>query len=159
MSANQIPKRNGSVRRLVKSVEKALRETLQPSEDLRSCFWVQKYLNFATGFFLGELIYVLLSKPYIIAASDERVFLMKSSTLGRRPTKVLFVDDLAGVTVTKGRSGISYDRLTLTHKGEEKPYELRVPRGYRSEVQALVDLLENQAPPDNSLAFSYRKLS
>jgi hypothetical protein len=159
MSANQAPKRSGSTRRLIKSVEKALRETLQPSEDLRSCFWVQKYLNFATRFILGELIYVLLSKPYIVAASDGRVFLMKSSSFGRRPTKVLFADDLASVSVAKGRAGISYDRLTLTHKGDEKPYELRVPRGYRREVQVLVDLLEKPAPPDNSLAYSYRKLS
>jgi hypothetical protein len=159
LSANQTPKRSGSTRRLVKSVEKSLRGTLRPQEDLRSCFWVQKYLSFAARFFLGELLYTLMSKPYIIAASEERVFLMKSSTLGRRPMKVLFSDDLANVSVTKGRSGISYDRLTLTHKGEEKPYELRVPRGYRGEVQALVDLLENQTPPDNSRAFSYRKFS
>jgi len=161
MSQNESPKRRAGIRRLVKRVEKALQGTLKPGEELRSCFWARKYVTLAFAFFIGELWYMLLSKSYYVAASDQRIFLLTGSGLSQRPKRIVFSDDLASVSFAKHRSGALSSRYTLTHKGDEKPYELRVAyRTYRQELETLISLLEAaKAGPEKSFATSYRKFS
>jgi hypothetical protein len=137
-STIEAPDRSGRIKRLMSErVLKALEGELAENEELKSCFFCQKYVNLLVAF-LGLIPYLLMAVPFYVAANEGRVFVLKGSRLSNR-INLLFSDDLDHFEV-KRRKGLFNDKVIVRCAGRDV-YKLRVARNFRNEVDVLLELL------------------
>jgi hypothetical protein len=127
-------------------VAKALAGTLEPDEALESAFFAHRYVpGLSLLFFfgsIGDIIYVIVARPYYAALTNKRFFLLKGGRWGfvsgvRDPE---FTSPADSVRIEAGRKFLI--RLTATVRvltGEE--VKLAVHRQYWKELDHMRSLL------------------
>ncbi|HEY3551629.1 MAG TPA: hypothetical protein VGK69_11330 [Gaiellaceae bacterium] len=149
MSAED-PKRRRSARRVVARVEKGLADRLEPGESLESAVFGHRYVpGLMVLLFLGtigDLIYMLVARPYYLALTDRRFFLLDASRWGwiPRPREPVFTADPGSVRIDEPRRFLVRASTTVQAMGESE-LRLAVHRQYWRELEHMRSLLDSRA--------------
>lgn len=128
-------------RRKIKRVEGSLVAVLEPGERLRTAFFASRRVYL----FSGRSPLVNLTRNYFLAASESRLALLESSRWRQSPRRLLFMDALSGMSISKyerarWRSGV-FAHLVIERQTNGERYDLAVHRIYRAELETLVSLV------------------
>jgi hypothetical protein len=102
-------KRNRASRRVYGRVEKALGGTLEPGETLEAAVFAHRYVPGLSLLFLvgsiGDIVYVIVARPYYAALTNKRFLLLKGSrfALVSRPRDSEFTAPADSVRIETGR--------------------------------------------------------
>jgi hypothetical protein len=151
MSSGEPSHRRRLERRAFKRVEKALAPKLEPGETLESAFFAHRYVP---GLFIllflgsiGDIIYVLVARPYYPALTNRRFFLLKGTRFGfvSRPKDPEFTTDAGSVRMDeKGRRFLLRAVATLRAL-PDREVRLAVHRQYWRELEHMRSTLNQQA--------------
>ena len=149
MSAEQYQRRR-SARRVFARVEKGLAGRLEPGETLESAVFGHRYVpGLMVLLFLGtigDLIYMLVARPYYLALTDRRFFVLNASRWGwiPRPKEPAFTSDAGSVRIDEPRRFLVRASTTVHAMGQS---ELRVAihRQYWRELEHMRSLLDQRA--------------
>jgi hypothetical protein len=143
-------KRGRLAKRAVGRVENALAATLEPGEELQSAVFAHRYVPGLQLLFLlggmGDLIYVIVARPYYAALTNERFFLFKSSRWGlvSRPREPVLTVDAGSVRIDQSRKFLVRAITTVRAMGQDET-RLAVHRQYWRELDHMRSLLDNRA--------------
>lgn len=91
------------------------------------------------------LLNIFASTPYLVAASDRRIFLVAGTQWNyRKPRKLVFAESLSGVELTEHGPWTIKGDLTIIRPVVGDTYALEVNRAYKSEVDALFALFASR---------------
>jgi hypothetical protein len=144
------PQRRRAARRVVARVEKGLAGTLEPGETLESAVFGHRYVpGLMVLLFLGsigDLIYMLVARPYYIALTDRRFFLLNASRWGwvPRPREPVFTSDAGSVRIDEPRRFLVRESTTVRAMGQSE-LRLAVHRQYWRELDRMRSLLDQRA--------------
>ena len=143
-------KRGRVARRAVGRVEKALAATLEPGEELQSAVFAHRYVPGLQLLFLfgalGDLLYVIVARPYYAALTNRRFFLLTGSRWGlvSRPREPVLTADAGSVRMDESRKFLVRAITTVRAIGQDET-RLAVHRQYWRELDHMRSLLDNRA--------------
>jgi hypothetical protein len=149
MSAEQHQRRRAA-RRVVARVEKALAGELEPGEALESAVFGHRYVpGLMVLLFLGsigDLIYMVVARPYYLALTDRRFFLLNASRWGwiPRPRGSVYTADPGSVRIDEPRKFLVRSVTAVRAMGQDE-LRLAVHRQYWRELEHMRSLLERRA--------------
>jgi len=131
-------------RRAVARVQGALASELQPGESIETAALAQRWLPFLEVLLLfgalGDMIFVIVAKPYYIAASSSRFFLLDAGRFWPTPKKRVFEAPLDQVRIEQLRGGPLRRQIRLSQLGGPE-FRLAVHRVYRRQLEQLESLV------------------
>lgn len=148
MNAEQ-PQRRRSARRVFARVEKGLAGRLEPGETLESAVFGHRYVpGLMVLLFLGtigDLIYMLVARPYYLALTDRRFFLLNASRFGwiPRPGEPVFTSDPGSVRIDEPKRFLVRASTTV-HAFPDQEVRLAVHRQYWRELGHMRALLDQR---------------
>lgn len=149
MTAGQ-PQRGRVARRAFGRVEKALAATLEPGEELQSAFFAHRYVPGLQLLFLlgsiGDIVYVVVARPYYTALTNRRFFLLKGSrfALVSRPREPVFSADAGSVRIDEPRKFLFRAIVAVRVVGQDD-VRLAVHRQYWRELEHMRSLVDRGA--------------
>lgn len=138
--------RNRAARRAFGRVEKSLAGTLEPDETLEAAFFAHRYVPGLSLLFLigsiGDIIYVIVARPYYAALTNRRFFLLKGSRLGlvSRPRDAQFSSPADSVRIEACRKFLIRQTATVKALGGDE-VKLAVHRQFFRELDHMRSLL------------------
>jgi hypothetical protein len=144
------PRRKRIARRAFGRVEKALATTLEPGEELQSAFFAHRYVPGLQLLFLlgsiGDIVYVLVARPYYTALTSRRFILLKGSrgAFGSRPREPVFSTDAGSVRIDEPRKFLFRAIVSVRAMGQDE-VRLAVHRQYWRELEYMRSLLDRGA--------------
>ena len=138
-------------RRAFNRVEKALAGKLEPGETLESAFFTHRYVPglFVLLFFgsIGDLIYILVARPYYPALTNQRFMLLKGTRFGwvSRPRDAEFTTDAGSVRIEEGGRRFVLRAVATVRAFPDKEIRLAVHRQYWRELEHMRSILNRQA--------------
>jgi hypothetical protein len=139
-------KRGRVARRAYGRVEKALAPTLEPGEELQSAFFAHRYVPGLQLLFLlggmGDLVYVIVARPYYAALTSKRFFLLKGSrvSLVSQPRDPVLTADAGSVRIEGARKFLVRAITAVRAMGQDE-FRLAVHRQYWRELDHMQSLL------------------
>ena len=149
MSAEQ-PQRRRAARRVFARVEKGLAARLEPGEALESAVFGHRYVpGLMVLLFLGtigDLIYMLVARPYYLALTDRRFFLLNASRWDwiPRPGEPVFGAEPGSVRIDEPRRFLVRASTTVQAMGQNE-LRLAIHRQYWRELDHMRSLLDRRA--------------
>jgi len=149
VSAEQ-PQRRRAARRVFARVEKGLAARLEPGEALESAVFGHRYVpGLMVLLFLGtigDLIYMLVARPYYLALTDRRFFLLNASRWGwiPRPGEPVFGAEPGSVRIDEPRRFLVRASTTVQAMGQNE-LRLAIHRQYWRELDHMRSLLDQRA--------------
>jgi hypothetical protein len=143
-------KRGRVAKRAVGRVENALASALEPGEEVQSAFFAHRYVPGLQLLFLfgalGDLLYVIVARPYYAALTNRRFFLLEGSRWGlvSRPRDPVLTADAGSVRIDQSRRFLVRAITTVRAMGQDET-RLAVHRQYWRELDHMRSLLDNRA--------------
>ena len=137
--------RGRAARRAVERVEASLAGTLEPGETVESAFFAQRYVKGLTLLLvfgaIGDILYVLIARPYYVALTNRRFFVLKGSWgLSSKPRESVFTAQADSVRMDEPRRFLVRKTATVRAlSGEE--VRIAVQRMYWRELDHMRSLL------------------
>ncbi|HLY85164.1 MAG TPA: hypothetical protein VKO84_01445 [Gaiellaceae bacterium] len=138
-------------RRAFNRVERALEGRLEPGETLESAFFAHRYVPglFVLLFFgsLGDLIYILVARPYYPALTNRRFFLLNGTRFGwvSRPRDAEFTADAGSVRIDESGRRFVLRAVASVRAFPDRDVRLAVHRQYWRELEHMRSILAQQA--------------
>lgn len=102
-------------------------------------------VGYAAAGVVGCLVAGLLSeRPYFMAITDRRVFLVKASSMLGRPRGVRFVDPRSAVKITSAKSGVLGSQFAYC-RASARPTTMYFSRPWREDMQAIVRTMTGES--------------
>jgi hypothetical protein len=131
-------------RRAIGRVEKALAAELQPGETIEAAAYAQRWIPFLQALLLfgaiGDTLYIVIAKPYYVAASSSRFFLVNAARLWPAAKGKVLDAPLGETRIEQLRGGPLRRQFRVTRLGGSD-YRLSVHRAYRRELERLESLV------------------
>jgi hypothetical protein len=122
--------------RVTSSVEQALR----PGERLEAvAYGFTSPLPTLIGYLFEGLIYYLITTPYFVGLTDQRVVFMKVSRMSTKSSSFAFDEPRAQVKVEQFKRGFSWSRMIL--QLPDRKLRLRFARNSRDEAEQIATAL------------------
>lgn len=127
-------------RRAISRVESALGAELQ-GEAIREAAWAQRWIPFLEVLLLlgaiGDIVFIVIAKPYYIAATDTRFFMLTAGRLWPSARGQVFSAPLDSIRIEPvGMRGPIRRQFRIQRLGGED-YRLSVHRMYWKELESL----------------------
>jgi hypothetical protein len=151
MSSSGEYQRKRIARRAFNRVEKALAPTLAPGETLESALFAHRYVPglFVLLFLgsIGDVIYVFVARPYYLALTNQRFFLLKGSRFGfvSRPKDPEFTTPAGSARIDEPGRRFLLRAVATVRALPDREVRLAVHRQYWAELEHMRSTLNRQA--------------